>query len=163
MTAIVYLGLGSNLGDRAGYLQAAISALARHGRVTAISSLYESEPMYYTEQPRFLNMATAFLTEIEPAPLLVALKDIEWTIGRDPAGPRNGPRVIDIDILFHGDRILLTPELTIPHPRLAERSFVLTPLSEIAPQLLHPVSRLTIAELRDRIGASDLKCMGPLS
>lgn len=162
MSTTVYLGLGSNLGDRSGHIEAALEALLRHGKMTARSSLFESEPMYHAAQPRFLNMAAAFSTELEPRPLLAALKSIEWEMGRDPDAPRNGPRVIDLDILFYGDRILFTPELTIPHPRLAERAFVLAPLIEIAPQFVHPVSRLTIAELHAQVALGDLRRIGPL-
>ena len=162
MSITVYLGLGSNLGDRSGYLRAALNALSRHGQIVAVSSLYETAPMYQLDQPQFLNMAAAIRTELEPSPLLSALKAIEWEMGRDPDAPRNGPRVIDLDILFYDDRILLTPELTIPHPRIAERAFVLAPLVEIAPEFVHPVQRLTIAELGARVSPSDLTRIGPL-
>lgn len=127
----VYLGLGSNLGDRREQLRAALRALSEHGVVVeAASSLYESDPMYEVDQPPFLNAVVAAQTELLPEELLRAAKDVEGQLGRQPRA-RNGPRELDIDILMYGDRQLDTPELTLPHPRMHERPFVLIPLAEL--------------------------------
>jgi len=134
---IVYLALGSNLGDRRANLAAALARLREGVTVDAISSLYETEPAYVTEQPRFLNAVLRGRTTIGPDELLAFVKEIERAQGR-VAGPRFGPRLVDIDLLLYGDTALTTPELTIPHPRMAERPFVLVPLAEIAPDLIPP-------------------------
>ncbi len=104
-----------------------------------MSSVYETEPVYYKEQPLYLNAVLSAVTELEPSDLLRFVKGIESDLGRQPSF-RNAPRLIDIDILFYGDRVVQTAELTIPHPRIAERAFVLVPLAEIAPGLVHPVT-----------------------
>jgi 2-amino-4-hydroxy-6-hydroxymethyldihydropteridine diphosphokinase len=135
--AIVYLALGSNLGDRRANLAAALAPLRERVTVEALSSLYETEPAYVTEQPRFLNAVLRGRTALGPAELLVFVKEIERALGR-LAGPRFGPRLVDIDLLLYGDAALATPDLTIPHPRMAERPFVLVPLAEIAPALIPP-------------------------
>jgi 2-amino-4-hydroxy-6-hydroxymethyldihydropteridine diphosphokinase len=142
----VYLGLGGNLGDRAGQLQRAVAALATRLTITAVSSLYESAPCYVLDQPAFLNMALAGETTLTPQALMALAKDLESRLGRTPT-MRNGPRQIDIDLLFYGDAQLQTPDLTLPHPRLGERGFVLVPLAEIAPDWRHPVSRRPIRQL----------------
>jgi 2-amino-4-hydroxy-6-hydroxymethyldihydropteridine diphosphokinase len=146
----VYLALGSNLGDRRGHLAAAIRNLPPHVVVEQVSSLYETEPAYVTDQPRFLNMALRGRTALDPLALLAWLKEIERTVGR--AGTvRFGPRVIDLDILLYADLAIDTPELIIPHPRMAERPFVLAPLAEIAPDLVPPGWNNTIGELATRV------------
>jgi 2-amino-4-hydroxy-6-hydroxymethyldihydropteridine diphosphokinase len=130
--ARVFLGLGSNLGDRRSRMRGAVEALMRHGiEVKRASSLYESEPMYELDQPRFLNAVIEVETELSPEELLRVAKGIERQLGRQRRH-RNGPREIDIDILRYGGVQLDTPELTIPHPRMAERPFVLEPLGELA-------------------------------
>ncbi|MBK9710834.1 MAG: 2-amino-4-hydroxy-6-hydroxymethyldihydropteridine diphosphokinase [Kouleothrix sp.] len=134
---MVYLALGSNLGDRRANLRAAVERLAPHVAVEQVSSVYETEPAYVLDQPRFLNAALRGRTELEPAALLALLKQIERGLGR-VAGPRFGARVIDLDILVYDDLVMATDELTVPHPRLAERPFVLVPLAEIAPRLTPP-------------------------
>lgn len=116
-------------------------------RVLALSSVYETEPMYLEDQGWFLNCVTVAETDLEPGELMGWLKEIERKEGRDPLGPRNAPRVIDLDILFYGDAVVSGPSLEIPHPRLAERAFVLVPLGEVRPGLVHPVLRKTVAEL----------------
>jgi len=118
--ATVYLGLGTNLGDRAANLRAAVTAVAQFGRVDALSNIYETSPLYVTDQPAFLNMAARLRTEMEPLDLLSGLKRLEAEIGR-VASVRFGPRLIDLDILLYDDRVIAHPELEIPHPRLPER------------------------------------------
>ncbi|NBC33097.1 MAG: 2-amino-4-hydroxy-6-hydroxymethyldihydropteridine diphosphokinase [Alphaproteobacteria bacterium] len=142
----VLLGLGSNLGDRAVNLQAAINGLKRFLNVTAVSPIYESDPMYETEQPCFLNLVAAAETAMTPAALLDALKRLETRLGRLPTRV-NGPRVIDIDILFYGDRVVRTEALSIPHPGMAERAFVLAPASDIAPDWPCPATGRRVREM----------------
>lgn len=126
------LGLGSNVGDRRAYLRRAIGLLREHGvAVEQVSSLYETEPMDYTEQPLFLNAAVRVETDLEPEALLRAAKDVERELGRQRRF-RSGPREIDIDILTYGDRQVTSERLTIPHPRMRERGFVQAPLAELA-------------------------------
>ncbi len=133
----VYLALGSNLGDRRANLGAAVERLREHVTIEALSSLYETEPAYVTDQPRFLNAALRGRTALNPLALLAFAKRIEHEMGR-ATGQRYGPRVVDIDLLLYGDQMIHTPELTVPHPRMAERPFVLVPLAEIAPELAPP-------------------------
>ena len=148
--ATVYLGLGGNRGDRQAHLAAALTALAGVGRVEAVSSLYETAPLYEVAQPPFLNAACRVGTDLAPAELLAALKGIERAVGRRPSY-RNGPREIDLDILLYDDLVVAGEGLAIPHPRLAERAFALAPLAELAPVLVHPVLGLTVAALLRRV------------
>lgn len=150
MRKTVLLSLGSNIGDRAAQLREAIAALRALGEVTAISSFYETEPIEYTRQPWFLNCAVMLETEKLPKPLLAAVLRIEREMGRKRTVAK-GPRVIDIDILLFGSSIIDTPQLTVPHPAMHERRFVLEPLAEIAPDARHPVFRKTVRELRDAL------------
>lgn len=144
--ARVYLGLGSNLGDREANLRAALEALRPAVNVERVSSIYETEPVGYLEQPLFLNMVCCGTTALDPFELLRAIKKIEAGLGRVPSF-RNGPRLIDIDILLYDDRVIATSDLVIPHPRMMERAFVLVPLLEIAPELVHPVTGSRIGDL----------------
>jgi 2-amino-4-hydroxy-6-hydroxymethyldihydropteridine diphosphokinase len=157
----VYLGLGSNLGDRDANLRAAIGKLAEFLHVERVSSVYETDPLLVEDQPLFHNLACAGQTPLTPFSLLRALKRIESDLGRIP-GPRYGPRVIDIDILLLDDLVLITPELTIPHPAMLERAFVLIPLAEIAPNQRHPVAGRTIEELALDLDASGVRRQGAL-
>jgi 2-amino-4-hydroxy-6-hydroxymethyldihydropteridine diphosphokinase len=146
----VYLALGSNLGDRLANLRAAVAALEEVGiAVTARSSVWETPPVP-AGQPPFLNAAVAAETTLDPGSLLRELQAIEHALGRRP-GPHWGPRPIDLDILFYGDEQIDSPTLTVPHPRIAERAFVLAPLSDIARRPL-PALGVTVLELLERIG-----------
>jgi 2-amino-4-hydroxy-6-hydroxymethyldihydropteridine diphosphokinase len=144
--ATVYLGLGSNLGNRARNIYAALRRLRPHVRLEQISSLYETEPVGLTDQPWFLNLVCAGVTELPAEDLLRAVKRIEGELGRRQ-GVRFGPRLIDIDILLYDDQVLATEQLEIPHPRLHKRGFVLVPLGELAPGLVHPVLKTSVREL----------------
>jgi 2-amino-4-hydroxy-6-hydroxymethyldihydropteridine diphosphokinase len=150
MTHTIYLALGTNLGDRPANLRAASDAFAPEIRVLAESPVYETEPWGYTDQPPFLNRVVRAETELSPTDLLDRLKEIEATLGRVPSF-RNGPRLIDLDILFYDDLILDTPPLVIPHPSLHKRAFVLVPLAAIAPSLVHPVLGLSVEQFLEKI------------
>lgn len=145
----VYLGLGSNLGDRKVHLDAAIAGLPPEVQVTAVSPIYETRAWGIEDQPDFLNMCLRGETVLEPVDLLYYVKRLEVELGRKP-GVRWGPRTIDIDILFYDDLILSLPGLTIPHPGAGERATVLVPLADIAPALVHPQLDASVAWLAAR-------------
>jgi len=142
----VYLSLGSNLGDRATNLRTAIEHLGELGAVVGRSSLYETEPVEMERQPWFLNCVVALETELMPKQFLARTITIEQKMGRRRTQPK-GPRTIDIDILLFGGSVVDTSALTIPHPAMHERRFVLEPLAEIAPELRHPVFKKTVREM----------------
>ncbi len=146
----VYLGIGSNLGNRESNLAKALEALSRRMTIERISSIYETEPVGYVEQPWFLNMVCSGTTGLDPFEVLSLAKEIEAQLGRIPDFP-NAPRTIDIDIIFYDDRIIETTDLVIPHPRMVERAFVLIPLAEIAPEFIHPANGTSVKELLSKI------------
>ena len=142
----VYLGLGSNLGDRQENLKKAMEFLAQRLRMGKVSAIYDTDPLGDTNQPRYLNMVCQAFTMLAPEGLLALVKGVESKMGRK--GKSGAPRSIDIDILLYGNLVMTTPDLTIPHPRIRERAFVLVPLAEIDPDLVHPVKNKTIKELQ---------------
>jgi len=146
LRTIVFLALGSNLGEREKNLESAITALKGHGELLAKSRIYETEPVGYTDQPAFLNQVCKLAMKYSPTELLVTMQRIERELGRKPTFP-SGPRIIDIDVLFYGERIIHTTNLDIPHPKLPERRFVLEPLCDIAPDLVHPELGKPIREI----------------
>jgi len=146
MKQVAYLSLGSNLGNREQNLRGAIRQAITLGRLVAVSSFYQTEPVEFTDQPWFLNCVIALETATQPAQLMAELLRIEHEMGRQRV-LKKGPRSIDIDILLFGDDVVNTPELTIPHPEMTRRRFVLKPLAEIAPELRHPVSQKTVTQL----------------
>ena len=146
MDTTVYLSLGSNIGDREASLRTAIDKLSEAGEIVAVSALYETEPVEFTDQPWFLNCAVALRTSRTPEQLLSKIQAIEEGMGRRRIQPK-GPRNIDIDILLFGNSVISTPQLDVPHPAMQERRFVLEPLAEIAPDVHHPVLKKSVREL----------------
>jgi 2-amino-4-hydroxy-6-hydroxymethyldihydropteridine diphosphokinase len=146
MSARVYLSLGSNVGDRASQLRDAQARLNAAGRIVKVSSFFETEPVDFTNQPWFLNCAVELETTRTPQQLMAKILRIEKEMGRRRA-QKKGPRSIDIDILLFGDETISSPELTIPHPAMHERRFVLEPLAEIASEARHPMLNKTVREL----------------
>ncbi len=151
----VYIALGANLGDRQSNLLQALQRIRARASVEKVSACYETKPVGYLAQPDFLNMACLISTEASPLELLGFLKQIERQMGRQTSF-RGAPRPIDLDILLYDDLVMESPELTIPHPRMSERAFVLAPLADIAPYLVHPILRLTVAEMLQRTDRSGL-------
>jgi 2-amino-4-hydroxy-6-hydroxymethyldihydropteridine diphosphokinase len=149
---LVYLSLGSNVGDRENQVREAIRRLESVGRVVSVSSFYETEPVEFTEQAWFVNCAVALETDKTPGQLMVAVLQIEGEMGRRRR-QNKGPRAIDIDILLFGDTIIDSPELSIPHPAIQGRRFVLEPLAEIAPEAWHPFLKKTAKELLGELPA----------
>lgn len=154
MMNTVYLSLGSNSGDREENLSQALALLSQKVKLEKTSSIYETEPMGYKEQPLFLNLACQITTDLNPGELLELAKRIEKKLGRIPGFP-DSPRPIDIDILFYDDKIVAMPDLIIPHPRIQERAFVLIPLSEIAPELIHSELNKSIGEMAAAVAGSE--------
>lgn len=150
----VFIALGSNLGDRLANLAAAIDALSPDVEILDRSPVYETDPQYVTDQPSFLNMAVRGETALCPRDLLARLKAAEARLGR-VSSRRFGPRLIDLDIIFHGDEVLEAADLQIPHPRMAERGFVLAPLADIAPQKIHPMTGRTVEDMLAALPGQD--------
>ncbi len=145
----VYLGLGSNLGNRQENLDTALKLLSQRMQMGKLSSIYDTEPIGSANQPRFLNLACEVFTRLTPEGLLALVKGIEFKMGRHS---RSGePRTIDVDILLYGNSVVKTKDLEIPHPKMTERQFVLIPLAEIAPDAVHPVTKKTIKEMNQAI------------
>ena len=155
----VALALGSNIGDRLAMLRAAVSGLAAFFTTTHTSCVYETNAAYVTDQPAFLNAALLGHTKLAPDALLAAVKNLESELGRLPSF-RYGPRAIDIDILFYGDAVIDTPPLVLPHPRMAEREFVLRPLADIAPEWKHPVTGVTVSDMLKKLPSENPKNLG---
>ena len=153
--AAVYLCLGANLGEREKNLAQALTLLSQKVKLEKVSSIYESEPIGYKEQPFFLNLACQIGTDLTPEELLHLAKTIEGKMGRVHSF-RNAPRPIDIDIILYDDQIIDTHDLTIPHPRMIERAFVLVPLAEIAPAVVHPEAGRSIAELAASVAKNSI-------
>ena len=149
----VFVSLGGNVGDRARYLNRALRKLRRYARIKQRSLLYETEPVCYTNQGWFLNMAVEIETHLSPHALLVALKATEKLLGREQTA-RYGPRTIDLDILLYGTQVIQTRLLSIPHQKMSDRAFVLIPLAEIAPGVSHPKLNKTILELMRALPAN---------
>ena len=157
----VYLGLGSNVGDRAGNLDRAVTSLSKLMRLRCRSSIYQTEPWGYIDQPRFLNCVVSGETVLPPVGLLEGVKSLEREMGRQP-GLRYGPRLIDVDVLLYGKVEIDLPDLQVPHPKLSQRAFVLVPLCELAPDLVHPALGLTIAKLTEQVeGKEGVKLWSP--
>ena len=152
----VYLGLGSNVGNREEHLREALARLAGVATVRRVSPVYETDPVDYTDQRRFLNLAVEIETELFPMQLLTRTARIERELGRERTIDK-GPRTIDIDILLFGRSIIRSTKLEVPHPRMAARRFVLAPLADLAPELRHPVDGRTIRELLDAAPAQKIR------
>lgn len=155
MAETVFIGFGSNVGDRVDFCDRAVTLLSLlpHSRLKGVSLLYESEPVRGETDPRegwFLNGVVQIETDITPQSLLATLQEIERSLGRDEDN-RSGPRTIDLDILFYGERIIKEPGVTIPHPRLHDRRFVLMPLNELDPFWVHPVLKQSVARLLEQV------------
>ncbi len=158
--ATAWLGLGTNVGARARHLRHALHALAREPAValTGVSTVYETEPVGYTDQPRFLNMVVRLETSLEPEDLLALGRRLERERGRERT-VRNGPRTLDVDILLYDDRRIDRPGLTIPHPRMRERAFVLVPLLELDPDLVDPTTGRPLAEAEAAVPAPGMRAV----
>ncbi len=152
----IYLGLGTNLGDRRRNLERAVLGLGPVLTVTAVSPIYASEPWGITDQPEFLNICLAGHTAVSPTELLPFIKNLEVELGRQET-IKWGPRLIDIDILLYADWIVQSDDLTIPHAFMTERAFVLRPLADIAPDVIHPVNGLTVAEMAAAVDSDGLE------
>lgn len=158
---IAYIGLGSNLGDRVAYLRSAVNAIQHLGDSMFVSSVYESEPLGIgdDEQPMYLNMAVSIYTKLDAEQLLSELMGIERANGR-VRRDRNESRTLDLDVLLFGEEIIDAVDLIVPHPRMHERAFVMLPLAEIAPHLVHPMLRCTMSEIAGALPYQGIWCIG---
>ena len=156
-----HLALGTNVGDRAENLRRALVALGECFEITAVSPIYETEPAYHLEQPRFYNQCCRAKTTSSSRDTLAQLKQSESALGRAP-GIRFGPRVIDLDLLFYDDLDLTSPELILPHPLLHERAFVLVPLHDIAPEVVHPALGLSVRQLLEGLSEGEKRKVWPV-
>ena len=161
--ARVFIGIGSNQGDRLALISQAARALgaAEGTRVVQMATIRETEPLGPPQEP-YLNTVVEVETERTPEELLRALQDVERRLGRAPSPQRWGPRVIDLDLLLYDDRVIRRPDLSIPHPRMHERDFVLEPLAQLAPEVIHPVLRQSVASLRDQVASQRRSASPPL-
>jgi 2-amino-4-hydroxy-6-hydroxymethyldihydropteridine diphosphokinase len=158
---LVFLGLGSNLGDREGYLRQGVEGIRRRGvHGVALSALYETDPVGYPHQPPFLNMALCAHTPLSPHEVLEVCRAVEGEAGRTRPFP-NAPRTLDVDILLYGEVAMTSPSLTLPHPRLHERAFVLIPLCDLAPDVVHPCLGLPLGALARRVGGEGVRRWAP--
>lgn len=157
---VTYLGLGSNIGDRLQNLQAAITALEPEVHPLECSPVYETPPWGYLDQPNFLNQVVMAETELSPGELLRYLKEIEKDLGRQDSF-LNGPRKIDLDIIFFDDAVIDSPPITIPHPRMDDRGFVLLPLADLAPEFKHPVLDLSVQDMLAQVAVGDIELFSP--
>jgi 2-amino-4-hydroxy-6-hydroxymethyldihydropteridine diphosphokinase len=160
MTHSVYIALGSNVGDRLTSLQSAVQALQPDVNPLVCSSVYDTPPWGYFDQPTFLNQVLLGATDLDPQNLLAHLKKTEVDLGRVKTF-KNGPRVIDLDLLLYDDEVIDSPPLIVPHPHMQERAFVLVPLSEIAPDLIHPVLGQSMRDLLSQVDASGIYWYAP--
>ena len=157
---VTYLGLGSNIGDRLQNLQAAITALEPEVHPLECSPVYETPPWGYLDQPNFLNQVVMAETELSPGELLRYLKEIEKDLGRQDSF-LNGPRKIDLDIIFFDDAVIDSPPITIPHPRMDDRGFVLLPLADLAPEFKHPVLDLSVQDMLAQVAVGGIELFSP--
>lgn len=157
---VTYLGLGSNIGDRLQNLQAAINALEPDVHPVECSPVYETPPWGFLDQPNFLNQVVKAETELSPGELLRYLKEIEKDLGRQDSF-LNGPRKIDLDIIFFDDAVIESPPITIPHPRMDDRGFVLLPLADLAPEFKHPVLDLSVQDMLAQVAVGDIEWFSP--
>jgi len=157
---VTYLGLGSNTGDRLQNLQAAINALEPEVHPVECSPVYETPPWGFLDQPNFLNQVVKAETELSPGELLRYLKEIEKDLGRQDSF-LNGPRKIDLDIIFFDDAVIESPPITIPHPRMDDRGFVLLPLADLAPEFKHPVLDLSVQDMLAQVAVGDIEWFSP--
>ncbi len=156
----VFLALGSNLGDRAANLRAAIEAVKPEVQIINCSAVYETPPWGYTDQPKFLNQVVEGETSLSPEELLEHIKEIEVRLGRQETF-QFGPRIIDLDIIFFDDQVIDSPPLIIPHPRMAERGFVLIPLADLAPQFQHPILGDSVSDLLSKVDQAGVVMFSP--
>ena len=155
MLNLVYLSLGSNVGEREVHLREAIARLQRVGEIVSVSSFYETEPVDVTNQAWFLNCVVIVETKKSPEQVMAAILQIEHEMGRERL-QKKGPRIIDVDIILFGDEIIHSTQVTVPHPAMQDRRFVLEPLAEIAPEARHPISRKTVREMLEALPAGQV-------